>query len=221
MARPRNVSVVGWLAGLWDAIWGKTVAFYEGTIGTDIAVSGSAITLVNDTAETIALSINGVTSKVKEGEVLDAGFGEFDSISLDPTTSLGTLQIETATLAAGNVTTAGDMANIITSAELPSSPLTILTPVTLEDITPSLIMAKVRASFAANAEVAAAYVVGGADGAVILTKKGRAKADDATLNVDLGGAGTTAVGITQVAASVDTEAGVAPTAIGYRLWVRG
>ena len=199
---------------------GIVKSFHEGTVGADIAASGTGFMIANDAAETIALTVGGVTMKLKQNERESFKTAAFTAITIDPTTSLGTKQVETATLAVGNVTTAGVMAVIVTAAGMSGTPKTILVPVTLADVTPTLIMTKVRAALAADPAVAAMFTVGGADGAVILTGT-RGRANDATLNIDLGGTGTTAVGITRVATSANTTAGVAATAIAYRLWVLG
>jgi|SRR5665647_768053 len=195
--------------------------YFAGVVGLDRASSGSGVMLVNDTAETIAVTVGGLTFRVKQNETFDDEFESFDTLTLDPTTSLGTKQVETATLVTGNVTGAGDMATIVTCTGLVGSPLTVLTPVVVADNTPTKIMTKVRASLAANAAILAMFAVTGAAGAVIFTRSPRATADIANLNIDLGGTGTTAVGITQVGSSVDTTGGVAPTAIGYRCFIRG
>lgn len=197
-------------------------AYHTGTVGADIAAEGTGVRIINDTAEPILVTINSIAFWVKQSEVFDEDFNPFTAITIDPTTSLGTHQVETATLAEGAVTTAGDMAVIITAADLADSPKTILIPVTTDDDTPAKIMDKVRTAVAADADVEALFTVSGADSDLVLTRdKVRAIANDATLNIDLGGTGTTAEGITQAATSANTTAGVAPTAIGYRLWVRG
>lgn len=195
-------------------------AYYSGTAGATHVVSGTGIILANDAAETIQCVINGITFRVKQSEIFDHDFAQFSSIAIDPTTSAGTAQVETATLAVGNVTVAGNMAVIITAAGMTGSPKTILVPVTTDDVTPALIMAKVRTALAADSAIAELFNVSGADASVILTAN-RGRANDATLNIDLGGTGTTATGITRVASSADTTGGVAATSIDYRLWVRG
>lgn len=199
---------------------GIVKSFHYGTVGADIAAAGTGVMVANDTAEMIAVTAGDVTMRIKQSERETFKLAAFTSLSVDPTTSLGTAQIETATLAEGNVTTAGNMATIITAAGMGGTPKTILTAVTTADDTPAKIMTKVRASIAADTAVAALFTVSGADADLVLTRdKVRAIANDTTLNIDLGGTGTTAVGITRAATSADTEAGVAPTTIGYRLWV--
>ena len=198
------------------------VAYYSGTVGADHAVSGVGLRLINDTAETIRCTVGSIVMDVKQNEDINEYFAQFAQVTVDPTTSLGTAQIETATLAEGAVTVAGNMATIITAAGMGGTPKTILTAVTTADDTPAKIMTKVRASIAADTAVAALFTASGADADIVLTRdKVRPIANDGTLNIDLGGTGTTAVGITRVATSTNTEAGVAATAIGYRLWVRG
>jgi len=199
---------------------GIVKAYYEDTKGNDHVVDGTGFVLANDASETILVTAGTLAMKVKHGEQLDIDVAAFTQLTVDPTTSLGTAQIETATLVAGNVTEAGDMAVIITAANMEHSPKTLLVPVGLADVTPTLIMAKVREAVAADEDVTAMFTVGGATTAMTLTGI-RGRANDATLNVDLGGTGTTATGITRAGTSADTEAGVAPTAIAYRLWVRG
>lgn len=198
--------------------------YFSGVVGADLDCLpdyGTGLMIVNDAAETIAVTVSGLTFNVKQNETFDDEFETFSTIGLDPTTSLGVKQVETATLAVGNVTDAGDMAVIVTAAGMGNTPKTILVPVALTDITPTLIMTKVRAALAADADVSALFTITGTAGAAILTRKVRAVANDTTLNVDLGGTGTTAVGITQVGTSANTTAGTAPTAISYRCWVRG
>jgi hypothetical protein len=196
--------------------------YFTGTVGVDhaCAYGGTGIKIINDAAETIAVTVGDLTFNVKQNENFADDFLPFTTVTIDPTTSLGTKQVETATLAVGNVSTAGDMAVIVTAAGMTGTPKTILVPVTLADVTPALIMAKVRAALAADTAITAMFTVSGATNTVILTAI-RGKANDATLNVDLGGTGTTAVGITRVAASADTTGGVAATTVGYRCWVRG
>jgi hypothetical protein len=199
------------------------VSYFTGVVGAthNCPSGGTGLIIINDTAETISVNVGGLTFTIKESEVLNEDFMPFTTVDIDPTTSLGTKQVETATLAVGNVSTAGVMAVIVTAAGMSNSPKTILAPVDLTDVTPTLIMTKVRAALTADADVSALFTVSGATGAVILTRKVRAIANDTTLNIDLGGTGTTAVGITQVASSANTTPGAAPTAIGYRCWVRG
>ena len=212
----------GTVRNLADYAGAITHSFFEGTTGHDHVVPRSTgIVVTNDAAETILVTVGSVASKVKANETMDLNFAPFTQVTVDPTTSLGTKQVETATLVTGNVTGAGDMAVIITAAGMEHSPKTILVPVMTADVTPALIMAKARAAVAADEDVLSMFTVGGSGAALVLTRAPRAVANDATLNISLGGAGTTATGITAAATSADTTAGVAPTAVGYRLWVRG
>ena len=212
----------GTVRNLADYAGAITHSFFEGTTGHDHVVPRSTgIVVTNDAAETILVTVGSVASKVKANETMDLNFAPFTQVTVDPTTSLGTKQVETATLVTGNVTGAGDMAVIITAAGMEHSPKTILVPVMTADVTPALIMAKARAVVAADENVLSMFSVGGTGAALVLTRAPRAVANDATLNISLGGTGTTATGITVAATSADTTAGVAPTAVGYRLWVRG
>lgn len=203
------------------------IEYFSGNEGMDHAIETRCMGMViaNDGMEPIQCRLQRVgqddlTFMILPGEVLDDMFGPVASFSMDPEND-GVPQKETATLAAGEVTEAGDMAVIFTAALLDGGEKTLLIPVTTDDTTPALIMEKVRAAFAADADIIAEYTIGGATNTITAQKKGRAAANDSTLNFDLGGAGTTAVGITRVASSANTTAGVAPNPIKYRVWARG
>jgi len=128
----------------------------------------------------------------------------------------GTAQVETAT-AAGTVTATGDASVIVTSAGMTGSPLTILVPVTNGD-TATIWAGKVRTALAANATIAARFLVFGSTTAISLQRlpvNGNGysiySANDSTLNIAL--ANGTSTGITAAATSTNTTAGVATSGV--------
>jgi hypothetical protein len=122
-------------------------------------------------------------------------------------TLMGTRQVETAT-GIGTVTGAGNVRVILTASGMDGSPLTFDVPVTLGQ-TASQWMATVRAYFSANPKVQMLFAVSGSGADMILTRRSPYAVNDSTLNISIGGTGTTATGITAVPTSVNTTAGVA------------
>jgi len=128
----------------------------------------------------------------------------------------GQAQVETAT-AAGTVTASGNATVIVTAAGMTGTPKTISVPV-LNGDTAAVWAGKVRTALAADADVAALFVVDGTTTAIRLTRKPTATytvgtasvplyaANDSTLNISL--ANGTSTGITTAATSANTTAGI-------------
>jgi hypothetical protein len=128
----------------------------------------------------------------------------------------GAAQVETAT-AAGTITASGNASVTVTSAGMTGSPLTISVPVVLGD-TASVWAGKVRTALAANATIAAGFVVGGTTTAISLARIPATigglqifSANDGTLNIAL--ANGTCTGITAAPTSANTTAGVATSGV--------
>ena len=122
-------------------------------------------------------------------------------------TLMGTRQVETAT-GVGTVTGAGNVRVILTASGMDGSPLAIDVPVTLGQ-TASQWMATVRGYFSTTPQVQMYFAVSGSGANMILTRRSPYAANDSTLNISIGGTGTTATGITAAPTSVNTTAGVA------------
>jgi hypothetical protein len=122
-------------------------------------------------------------------------------------TLMGTRQVETAT-GVGTVTGAGNVRVILTASGMDGSPLAIDVPVTLGQ-TASQWMATVRGYFSTTPQVQMFFTVSGSGANMILTRRSPYAANDSTLNISIGGTGTTATGITAAPTSVNTTAGVA------------
>ena len=124
--------------------------------------------------------------------------------------STSPLQVETLVVA-GTVTTAGNATVIVTSRDLPSSPITLSVAVALSD-TATLVGGKVRTALNANAEILSVFSVSGASANVVLTRVAPAS-NDATLNVSI--TNGTSAGLTPVPTSTNTTAGGA-----YATWLQ-
>ena len=122
-------------------------------------------------------------------------------------TAMGTQQVETAT-GIGTVTGAGNVRVVITASGMDESPFTIDVPVTL-DQTASQWMSTVRAYVESTPQVRMQFAVSGSGADMILTRRSPYAANDSTLNISIGGTGTTATGITAAPTSTNTTAGVA------------
>ena len=120
---------------------------------------------------------------------------------------MGTRQVETAT-GVGTVTGAGNVRVILTASGMDLNPLALDVPVTLGQ-TASQWMATVRAYFSTTPQVQMLFAVSGSGTNMILTRRSPYAANDSTLNISIGGTGTTATGITAAPTSVNTTAGVA------------
>lgn len=120
---------------------------------------------------------------------------------------LGTLQVETATVA-GAITGAGNATITVTANGMTNSPKAISVAVVNADDA-SAIATKVRAALTADVDVAAFFTVSGATDKAILTAL-IAAANDGTMN--MASADGTSHGVTTAATSANTTAGVAGTA---------
>lgn len=117
--------------------------------------------------------------------------------------AVGTAQVETAT-ALGSITGAGNVAVVVTSANLAGSPITLQVPVAGTE-TASQWADKVRIALRNNVVIFTRFDVSGSGAAIILTDRVRG-ANDATLNISLDNG--TSTGVTTAATSANTTAGV-------------
>jgi hypothetical protein len=129
----------------------------------------------------------------------------------------GVAQVETAT-AAGTISGAGNANVVVTSAGMTGSPITLNVAVAASD-GPSTWAEKVRVALAANATIAARFVVDGTTTAIRLVRRPSTSipvgsttvdiypANDTTLNIALDNG--TSTGITPAATSANTTTGVA------------
>jgi hypothetical protein len=118
---------------------------------------------------------------------------------------MGTRQVETAT-GVGTVTGAGNVRVILTASGMDINPIAHDVPVTLGQ-TASQWMATVRAYFSTTPQIQMLFAVSGSGADMILTCRSPYASNDSTLNISIGGTGTTATGITAVPTSVNTTAG--------------
>lgn len=123
--------------------------------------------------------------------------------------SVGTRQVETAT-AAGTATTPGFAQLTLTAAGLTGSPITVNAGIVGTE-NASAQGATYRTALRANAVIASMFEITGSGANIILTKRLK-EANDATLNLAIAANGT---GITDVASSANTTAGVAGTGQNY------
>jgi hypothetical protein len=115
----------------------------------------------------------------------------------------GTAQVNTAT-AVGTITTAGNAAVVLTSAEIAGSPITFAVAVAEND-TASQWAVKVRAALNAHAGFAALFTAAGSTGSITMTAKTNRR-NDTTLNLSLDNG--TCVGITAAPTSTNGTPGV-------------
>jgi hypothetical protein len=118
---------------------------------------------------------------------------------------IGTLQVETSTVAgviapagAGNATV------IVTAAGMTGSPITLSVAVANDD-TASDVAGKIRTAMGLNANIAAFFAITGATSHIILTRLA-ATANDLTMNISVNNG--TCSGLTPALTSADTLAGV-------------
>ena len=110
---------------------------------------------------------------------------------------------------AGTLTADGTINVTITSAIIPSSPMTLAVPVFAGE-TLDVWADKIRTALTNSHRLAPQFTVGGTGATITLTKRAPFLANDATLNVALAN-GTPSPGITAVTTSTNTTAGVAAT----------
>jgi len=123
--------------------------------------------------------------------------------AITPGSLSGTLQVTTAT-GIGTVSSAGNASVVVTSSQIPVSPVTV--SVAVSTGSPSVWMAQVRAALAANSSITSRFTVGGSGDTVTLTST-TALVNDSSLNISISTG--TAVGITSAPTSVATTAGAA------------
>lgn len=121
----------------------------------------------------------------------------------------GVAQVKTGTVVVSVAATAGTFNVTVTSA-LFSAPEVVAVTLISADDTAAEVATKIRAALTANAVVSAAFTIGGASAAVVLTAK-LAKANDTTLNI----AWPAVQGITALVTAASTTAGVLGTVPEY------
>ena len=121
--------------------------------------------------------------------------------------AMGTRQVETAT-GVGTITGAGNVRVVITASGMDDSPLAIDVPVEFGQ-TASQWMNTVRNYVATTSRYIMLYSVSGSGADMILTRRSPYAGNDSTLNISIGGTGTTATGITAAPTSTNTTVGVA------------
>jgi hypothetical protein len=134
-----------------------------------------------------------------------------DEVTLVPATGVATIsgtpvsQVETATVvAASGATSSGNLAVTVTAAGVTGSPLAFsVALVNPTDSTATLIAAKIRTAFNANAALVAVYTVGGTGADVTLTRAVAAN-NDSTLNIAI----AAGLGVSAIVSSTNTTAGL-------------
>jgi hypothetical protein len=200
------------------------VDYFTGTTETDRDCTpygaGTGLLIKNDAAVDGEVIVVSLTAKadipafsLKGGETFDQDFNEFTAINIAPT-NIGTKQVETIAVTAG-ATASGDTTWAVTAAGMTNSPKDVVVAVTTDDDQVGEVAAKVRAALAADEDVSDFFTVSGSGANIVITAKDEA-ANDGTMAIALTAGAT---GVT-VGASANTTAGVAPTAIAYRAWVR-
>jgi hypothetical protein len=134
-----------------------------------------------------------------------------DTLSINTSTGVATIgtspvsQVETATVvAASGATSSGNLAVTVTAARVTGSPLAFsVALVSGVDTTATLIAAKIRTAFNANAALTAVYTVGGSGANVTLTETS-AQNNDGTLNIAI----AAGLGVSAITSSTNTTAGV-------------
>lgn len=123
-----------------------------------------------------------------------------------PADTVGTAQVETATVVGTiGATGAGNATVIVTSPTLPGGTKNLAVAVANND-TAAQVAAKIRTALAADGDVNDAFAVSGAGAAIVLTALLPAT-NDATLNVSVDNG--TSVGLAAALTSANTTAGVA------------
>lgn len=140
----------------------------------------------------------------------DNDFYLFESPGEGSEPTNGTSQVETATVGLDqpSVGTGGVVAVVITSALFPGD-RTYLVPIPITSGAEDVAL-EIRENAELIADLAGLFTVSGTDADIILTADVRAE-NDSTLNIAIGGTGTTATDITPNPTSVSTTAGVAAT----------
>ncbi len=129
------------------------------------------------------------------------------NVSIDNGTCTGlTAAPSSANTTAGIAPGTGNATVVVTSAHIPTSPVSVSVAVVASD-TASAWAAKVRTALNANAAITAVFAVGGSSANITLTPI-VAVANDSTLNISLDNG--TCTGITPAATSANTTAGIAP-----------
>jgi len=132
------------------------------------------------------------------------GFSGQINPSIWLSSSVGTPQVETATVAGGPVSTAGTVLFTITSNYF-SAPVVVSVDTILTN-TAQDVAGAARIALLKNAQISARFIVGGVTTAVSLTDR-QGRADDATLNIAISNG--TSAGITAAPTSASTTPGVA------------
>lgn len=122
---------------------------------------------------------------------------------------MGTRQVETAT-GVGTITGNGVVRCVLTATGLDTASITIDVPVEIGQ-TASQWMGSVRTYFSTYPPVQTQFNVSGSGADMVLTRKSPYAGNDSTLNISIGGTGTTATGVTPAPTSTNTTAGVPMT----------
>ena len=120
--------------------------------------------------------------------------------------AMGTRQVETAT-GIGTATSDGTVFVVLTGSGLDFSPVTFGVPVS-NGQTASQWMNTVRYYFLTLPYIHTKFAVSGSGDNMILTRRSPYAANDPTLNISIGGSGTTATGIISSPTSTNTTASV-------------
>lgn len=191
--------------------------YFEGTAWTEKTYTSdmSGLHVINDTvAVSVKVTAAGFTMTLAPTKELNEDFYPFDNIIIEPAD--GTKQVETIAVTAG-ATAAGTLVFTVTAAGMSNSPKAVNVDVTTDDNTAAEVAGKIRTALAADSDVSAFLTVSGTVANIVLTARAAA-ANDVTMAMALTDADSTGV---TVGASTNTTAGVAPSAISFRAWVRG
>ena len=171
-------------------------------------LSGRFTTTLATDQLTVRLKVNGTT--VATATTPTAATYTNEPLNLRGNVTVRTFavqQSETLTVV-GTVTGAGDATVVVTANGMAGSPITLAVAVALND-TAVQVAAKVRTALDANANIAAWFKPAGGytSGADVVLMAEAAAANDATMNISIDNG--TCTGLTTVATSTNTVAGVA------------
>jgi len=187
-----------------------TTAGNASVIVTAAGLAGSPITVTVALAESD--NADAMATKIRTALGLNAPIAAFFTISGATDKVILTTKTKTANDSTLNIALADGTCVGITAAPSSDDTTAGVTPDTA-----SLIAGKIRTALGLDADVSAFFTITGATDKIILTAKTKA-ANDTTMNI--ANANGTSVGITTVAASTNTPAGVAPddaSAIGGKI----
>ena len=178
-----------------------------GTAALTTALSGSNNDLVY-TAVQSGLGGNDITVRYVNPGTASAALSASVSakaITVNLATGTGTAQVETAVVTAAAGPTESDTLQILVTSARFTAPEAVSCALLDADADASAVATKIRAALTADTVVNTHFTVGGSGANVVLTAR-VAAANDATLNVEWYGVS----GVSDLEASTDTTAGVAP-----------